>query len=238
MISLLLLAEIISDAMAKLKLKITAEEEKSFPEIFVKESEACINPSSEFVEKMAVNGTDGFVSPRIPTSMIKLPKPHKKSFLVKLVQNTKFRVILTTLCGICVLFDLAEDILTSIPRLHSFTKRLKTRQGVFFLTLSSLISALSELIDRLDSRDEALEEDYAEKMAERYLSRSYALEEQAARAYDMAAIAIHGRQASLNFQYPTMDVDREGRLPEKYSEYRGVKWSNEDQAWLVDEAFL
>lgn len=146
---------------------------------------------------------------------------------------------MTTFSAFCVLFELLETVVEQFPFFHKFSKRfMKFQFGVFVLCLSQVMHLLSELFEHLGEREEAMEEKDKDEELKHFLDKTFDLEEDAARAYDSAAIELYSYAAQLNFQYPDDNLDENGQPPARQSKYRGVRWNNKLQSWQVDYRYL
>lgn len=155
------------------------------------------------------------------------------------IQNTKFKLILTTFCTACVVFELLETVMEQIPSFHKFAKYImKLNIGILFLCITQSLQLLDDLLDKLEEQHKAAEESELEEQVNLLLQQKFATEVEAARAYDRAAVEIYAHAAHLNFIYPNLEKDENGSPPRKLSKYRGVKFVNQANAWQVDGTYL
>jgi hypothetical protein len=144
----------------------------------------------------------------------------------------RVRAALTAMCGLCVSLELAEDLIQDIPILDKLAGRFKIQYAVLFLTLIHLLNNLAELLDNLENQEEFVHRERIKAIILESKNQRFSSEEEAARAYDRAAMEIYGRGAALNFHYPIISDDGVA------SRYRGVRWSNESKSWTVDPGSL
>eukprot|EP01039_Chlorochromonas_danica_P008634 gene8634-9514_t len=155
------------------------------------------------------------------------------------VHHRQLKLFLATIGSACAIFDLLETVFERLPSIHNILKPiLRPKLGVFLLCVIHLLEILSDIISQLESRQHYLQRRDLDEQVTEILKLQFTKEEDAAMAHDRAAIALFGQDASLNFIYPDEDLDENGKPPERYSHYRGVKWSNRHHAWLVDGAYL
>jgi hypothetical protein len=155
------------------------------------------------------------------------------------LSSPRFKLMMTTFSTFCVVFELCDTFFEQIPAFHAFTKRFFTyRFGVLMLCISQILSHTGDLFESLGKREELLIESELEQEIESTLHQFFPSDEEAARAYDRAVTSLYSQAAQTNFQYPCCDHDENGELPKKQSQYRGVKYHNQMEAWQVDPTFL
>ena len=143
----------------------------------------------------------------------------------------RVRAALTALCGLCVSLELAEDLIQDIPGLDRLVGKFKVQYAVLLLTLIHLINNLAELMDTFDSQEDIVQKDKVRALIAESMNKYFKSEEEAARAYDYAAVEIFGKGAALNFLYsPQVDG--------VVSKYKGVVWDKTQRAWRVNPESL
>ena len=169
--------------------------------------------------------------------------PHRHNFLRSILHELghgKFKFLIITLSTVVVFVEVFEEVAQKIPWLERLVghKLAKVHHGVFLLTCSHLITALSELIQHAEESAEASHHLKADEHIRKLTKEaSFSDEKSAALAYDHAAIKVYGRAAATNFPHTifkhAVNLDSNGKLPEKNSKFRGVIWSNDLKRWVV-----
>lgn len=174
-----------------------------------------------------------------------LTKKHRKSFIGHVfheISHGHVKAILVAVSSMLVFLEVFEEVAREIPYLEKIVghQLAKVHHGVFLLTLSHLVTTISEVIKQVQENIEIKHTIKAEEYVHHLAHEEFENEKTAAIAYDRAAIRAYGRGAATNFPYAPfksyIHLDHEGKLPEKSSQYRGVVWSNERKCWLVSPA--
>lgn len=142
----------------------------------------------------------------------------------------KVRASLSVLCGFCILIDFFEELIEDTPYLKHLRRNLKLGHGMLLLTLSHMLHTIFELMEQLENHHEIHEERHKFKEALAFFQGSYELEDDAARAYDNAALAVFGATAVTNFSDLGVTTRR--------SKYRGVTWNQAESCWKVDSSLF
>ena len=156
-----------------------------------------------------------------------------KTVQKKLVTG-KFRAVMSLICGFCILVEFFEDVLDEyeIPFFLKIKKHTHLGVGLLLLTLSHVLHSLVEILDTLEDQSAIIEEREKLKEALVFFQGSYASEEEAAKAYDAAALTLFGYNTFTNFV-----INQEDYMT-KRSKFRGVIWNNIEQCWKVDTSLF
>ena len=106
------------------------------------------------------------------------------------------------------------------------------------MTFAHLLNNLAELIEKFEENDIITEKLRKREMIKEIGSKSFDNEIDAALAYDEIAILLYENNAVLNFHYPSVQVDSEGKIPLKLSKYKGVRFNNIMKSWQIDTSCL
>ena len=169
--------------------------------------------------------------------------PHRHNLLRSILHELghgKLKFLIITLSTVVVFVEVFEEVAQKIPWLERLVghKLASVHHGVFLLSFSHLITALSELIQHAEESAEASHHLKADEHIRKLTKESsFSDEKSAALAYDHAAIKVYGRSAATNFPQTiyknSINLDSKGKLPEKESKFRGVIWNNDLKAWVV-----
>lgn len=185
--------------------------------------------------------------PLVPTAPIKPPPQTKQkrkhdfvAGVLREITHGKGKIALACVSTLLVVLEVFEEILHDIPYLQKLVEHrlAKVHHGVFLLSLSHLMTTVSDLVEQIElGKAEISNDAIIHHLTEKEV---FASEKSAAMAYDRAAINKFGRGAQTNFPYAIyksyIHVDQNGRLPARTSQYRGVVWCNFRKAWIVPSA--
>jgi len=189
----------------------------------------------------SIQGTARAVPPPAPQTLGRRKRAHKSlvSKIVHEVTHGKIKALLVAGSAFLVFLELFEEVAKEVPILDRFIghKLATVHHGVFLLTLSHLITTISEVLKATEESVEIKKELKLEEMIHQLSHQHFATETDAAVAFDQLAVRAFGRGAATNF--PTavfknhIHLDSAGQLPQKKSKFRGVVWDNDKSAWIV-----
>ena len=167
---------------------------------------------------------------------------HHKSIVSKIVHEVthgKIKALLVAGSAFLVFLEVFEEVAKEVPILERFIghKLATVHHGVFLLTLSHLITTVSEVLKATEESVEINKELKLEEMIHKLSHQQFSTDTDAAMAFDQLAVRAFGRGAATNF--PTavfknhIHLDSAGQLPQKSSKFRGVVWDNDKSAWIV-----
>jgi len=181
-----------------------------------------------------------------PTPALKnkhaISKRHRRNYLGHIFHELSHGHLKAAIVGtstLLVFLELFEEVAREVPLLNRLVghKLASVHHGVFLLTLSHLVTTISEVVKSIEESKEIRHTLAAEKYVHQIAHESFVTEKAAAAAYDRAAIAVYGRGASTNFHHAVfknhIPLDATGK-PAVLSNYRGVVLKNGQ--WHVDPA--
>lgn len=163
--------------------------------------------------------------------------------------KSQLRTSLSWLAAICVLFELFEEIVADVPLIQHLVGKMKVRvhHGVLLLTLQHLIHATDDALAKAEEKKKEMETAEKNAAIKQWLKTVYKTEQEAALAYDQAALLLFGYSSHLNFPPAAViplshliQVSQPSSLPKpaRSSRYRGVIWNERMRAWQVSPIAL
>jgi len=152
------------------------------------------------------------------------------------------KAVIIAMAGVSVLLELFDEVVQDVPYLQKFVGKTGVHHGVLLLTMSHLFSTLGSMVDRIETQTNLKAEFERRALAKSQGEKVYANDEEAAKAYDLAAMSLFGHGAATNFHQSAfgnyIHLDARGQEPKRQSKFRGVVWNNDLNGWQVSEAAL